>query len=809
MHNYRLLRAGATAVMACAAISAAPLLHSGWSGSTPASASERAGEDARPGAEEVAKTEAATPPSDEATASEGDDEGATPEEEMAATPAPEENEVAEDAVSTEEAAAAIPLPPVSPRAADADEAEAPAPVASLEGHPMPRLRPADDDLPWRLRPVVDRATAQRVSAVLSDLFAKRFSDALAGKERLDDPAAQSLVEFLYVRDASSHAPWRRIRSFLDEHPEWPSRDLIERRFEVALFSQKAAPGDVMEVFAGRPPETNLGRLALAQAHMAQGRRNEARTVAAELWRSTKLTAAEEKLVDERLGELLTEADHRARAVRMVYTSELRDALSLAKRLKGDDQKLVEAAAKALQGDKKAQEALDKLPKKLGEQPVALFAKARLARRAGEEEEAGRILMKAPADEDALAAPDEWWLEQKLASRWLLERGRAKEAYALTLKHAAQSPAERSDAEWQAGWIALRFLDRPADAIGHFAEALSVVSLPISVSRGEYWLGRAHEANGDRTKAAEHYRKAGEHFSTYYGQLALERLGVDSLPGAHKPLIAHAALRHAETQEPVKAIRLLWQLGHESLATQLMTSLARETRSTAIRVGVAELAHELKLPSTTLAIGKLGTYAGDPTEYYSFTTDGLPAYPVIGAPVDPALVYAIARQESVFNATARSHAGAQGLMQLMPATARMTAQAYGQAYHESRLTQDPTYNVMIGAAHLGQLMERFEGSYPMVFAAYNAGGGRIYEWNRRFGDPRKGEIDPVDWVEFIPYGETRNYVQRVMEGMQVYRARLGDGGLRIAEDLGARAAAPIQEARETSTLPAPTEAGLSR
>ncbi len=395
-------------------------------------------------------------------------------------------------------------------------------------------------------------------------------------------------------------------------------------------------------------------------------------------------------------------------------------------------------------------------------------------------------MTAPSDEDALAVPDEWWLEQKLASRWLLENGRAKEAYDLTLKHQTQSAAERSDAEWQAGWIALRFLDRPDAAIRHFAEARSVVSLPISVSRCEYWLGRAYEARGDKTVAQEHYAKAGEQYSTYYGQLALERMDAPHLPVPHKPLYAHSALRWAERQEPVKAIRMLFQIGHESLAAQLMMSLARETDSNAMKVGLAELAHDLDLHSTALTIGKLGTYDGAPTEYYAFTTEGLPPYPVIGRPVDPALVYAIARQESIFNAAARSSAGARGLMQLMPATAARTARAYGQAYAENRLIQDPTYNVMIGAAHLGQLMDRFDDAYAMVFAAYNAGGSRVLEWNDRFGDPRKGQIDPVDWVEFIPYAETRNYVQRVMEGMQVYRARLGDGGLHIAEDLGMQA-----------------------
>jgi soluble lytic murein transglycosylase len=351
------------------------------------------------------------------------------------------------------------------------------------------------------------------------------------------------------------------------------------------------------------------------------------------------------------------------------------------------------------------------------------------------------------------------------------------------RHSAEGALARLESNWHAGWIALRHLDNPNLAITHFERLGDDATRPISIARGEYWLGRAAAAAGDDGRAAKHFAAAAAHPTTYYGQLALARMAPTAMAPARKPVHADAARRIVQEREPVRALRLLAQAGYERLVPGLLMALAEASDDALLLVGLAEIAHAMGHPGATVHIGKLGTYAAAPTEVYAFPELGIPSFNPVGPPAEKALVYAIARQESLFNASAASPAGALGLMQLMPATARETAGTYGLAYSRDRLTADPAYNAALGSAHLGELIREFGDAYALVFAAYNAGRSRVYQWLKRFGDPRRGEVDPVDWVEMIPFTETRNYVQRVMEGLQVYRATLkGNVPLLIARDM---------------------------
>jgi soluble lytic murein transglycosylase len=386
--------------------------------------------------------------------------------------------------------------------------------------------------------------------------------------------------------------------------------------------------------------------------------------------------------------------------------------------------------------------------------------------------------------------DEWWIERRIVARKLLDLGDAKTAYAVASQQAARTPEKRIEAEFHAGWIALRFTGNPAAAAQHFAQVAAIAESPISVARAAYWQGRAAEALGQPEEAKRFYERAALQPIAYYGQVARARLGQTSLP-----LRAPADLEGAERQAfdgrlSIRALRLLGEAGIKELALPLYIDAARDLADPREIQALGDLATDMKDPRALVAIGKLAVQRGLPLDAHAYPTIGIPNYETFTAvpQVERAMVYAIARQESQFDPRAQSGVGARGLMQMMPATAQRTARRVSAAFDVERLTSDPAYCAKLGQAHLGELMEDWRGSYVLAFASYNAGGGNVKKWIDAYGDPRKGDVDVIDWVERIPFTETRNYVQRVMENLQVYRSRLDSrSALLIEGDLhrGAR------------------------
>jgi len=387
--------------------------------------------------------------------------------------------------------------------------------------------------------------------------------------------------------------------------------------------------------------------------------------------------------------------------------------------------------------------------------------------------------------------DEWWAEQRRVTRELLDKGDAQTAYDVASHHAAQSPAQQIEAEFHSGWIALRFLNDPAKAAKHFAAVSETASTPISLARVAYWQARAAEAAGASEDAKLFYARAADHPTTYYGQLARQKLGKDVSLRSVEPL-REEERKAFEARIPVRAVKLLQQAGETELAIGLYGDLAQTLNDPAQLDALAALATSQQNPRAVLAVGKIALQRGFPLDQHAYPLAAIPDFEPVGDEVESAMVYAIARQESAFNPKAVSSAGARGLMQLMPATAKRTAQRFGVDFDLKRLVEDPSYNARIGSAHLGELMEDWKGSYILAFASYNAGGGNVRKWVQAYGDPRNPQVDTIDWVERIPFYETRNYVQRVMENLEVYRARLKEKPAPAAA-----AAATAADATETT------------
>ena len=604
------------------------------------------------------------------------------------------------------------------------------------------------------------------------------------RDRFDDPTARILLEWAGLRGGSV-TDFDRIAGFMRENPEWPGRHLLRTRAEQALMNGRPSDETLLAFFATEKPRSAQGSLALAEALRRKGALEDAQAMIRDLWRNHSLEDLSELRLMLTFPGALTRNDHRLRMERRLFAQDWAAARRAAA-LAGDGfVTLVDARQAVMRNPSGVAKALEAVPEHLRSDSSYLFTRARHLRVAEKFEEAAAIIASSPRSLAVIGDGDAWWTERRIIGRLMLERGNAQLAYDLISEHAAQSPADYIDAEFHAGWIALRFLDAPERSLAHFAGAAERASTPISSTRGAYWQGRAHEKLGNAEDARRHYEQAALYPITFYGQLALQALGREGLSLREISADPDEQRERRDATHTARAIRLLHAIGVEDLAATLLADLGRTMEDVPLLQSFADLAEELGNHRGHLALARTAVQRGLPLDLHAYPIRGIPEFPIIGPDVERALVYAIARQESAFDPNAVSPAGALGLMQLMPGTARATAQRHGVRYEADRLLGDPVYSAKLGAAHLGELMNDWSGSYALAFAAYNAGPGHVRRWIQRFGDPRRADIDPIDWVEQIPFPETRNYVQRVMENLLVYRHRLGESrGLAIEDDLRA-------------------------
>jgi soluble lytic murein transglycosylase len=694
-----------------------------------------------------------------------------------------------------------PAKTVTPSKASAKSAAAkptPAkPAAAKAATPSPRPRPTAE-VPLLREPAVARTAAAvpmalplhtaapAVAVSGADLdalkqviaFARkgRSGDASNAQASIRDPLARKLAEWIILRSDDNNADFARYNAFIAANPDWPSIVTLRKRAESMMWFERLPAPAVRAFFADAEPLSTKGHFALARALLANGDRAGARAHVADAWRNDDFSADLESVALELFGDLITRADEKARMDRRLYNEDNATALRAAQRLGGYQPAVARACAavypkSGTAQSKKAQDLIDDLPAAAQNEPIVVFSRIQLLRRADRIAEAGALMLKAPRDAQELADRDEWWVERRLTARKLLDIGDARTAYRV-VRDAATPDKEnyRIDHEFTAGWIALRYLGDPATAAAHFARITRTATNPISLSRAGYWQGRAAEAANRRQEARAFYQAAARYSTAYYGQLARARLGLSEIALAH-PASAHRA---APPTEVARAAELLYAAGERDLLVPFMADVPDKSDDVATLVQLAELANRHGDARSVLLVGKTALGRGMPFDHYAFPTVGLPRFKPIGADVEPAVVYAIARQESAFNPKVVSSANAMGLMQVTPAAGKYIAKKHGVAYDQKRLLNDTVYNVQFGAAELGDVLERHRGSYILAFAAYNAGAGRVREWIERYGDPRDPQIDAVDWVERIPFSETRNYVQRVMENLQVYRLRFGGG-----------------------------------
>jgi soluble lytic murein transglycosylase len=563
-------------------------------------------------------------------------------------------------------------------------------------------------------------------------------------------------------------PSGEIAAAATELNGWPGLKSLRGLSERALFFENPPAAQVLAAFGETRPETVKGAIMLTRALVSVGETARARSIAAAFWRSEQMDREETAIFLREFDALLTKADHKRRMEMLLY----RDQVSAAKALseKADAQSLYRAWAAVIRNPRKAAAAISKVHPTWHDDPAFLYLRIRHLRELERESEAAKLLAKMPRDRSVLVDPDEWWIEARIVSRDLYERGDARGAYRIAAAHLAQSPADFAEAEFHAGWYALRGLNDGKTASRHFANILKVVDGQISTARAHYWLGRAAEAGG-AGNAPDHYRSAAQYPTTFYGQLASAKLGKKSLNIVY-PSPSDADRARFAGREAVRAIRKLEDAGFEWRADSLYRALAGDLESPGELAILAAMAERRGDHQVSLQVGKIAWNRGLDVAALAYPLGAVPSSANIRGS-GKALAYSIARQESAFNKAAVSPANARGLLQLLPGTAKNVAARHGLSYSKSRLTTDAGYNATLGAHFLGEQIRDFGGSYILTFIAYNAGPRRVPQWIERFGDPRGRPLDEViDWIEMIPFTETRHYVQRVLENYQVYKARLG-------------------------------------
>jgi soluble lytic murein transglycosylase len=608
----------------------------------------------------------------------------------------------------------------------------------------------------------------------------KADEAAALTKTITQPVAAKLIEWAILRTGGSEGKgFERYASFLRTNSHWPSTGLFRRRAEEALWDERISADLVRAFFTNSQPTSPKGQFALAKAYLELGRHDAAQELVRKAWREGSFSPPVETQVSEEFGDLLNETDHKVRLAMRLYDNDGEAAMAVAKRLAPADMAIAKAGLAVNRKAANAQALLNAVPAEAKKDASYVFANIQLLRKDNKITQAAQLLLSAPRDPEVIHNPDEWWVLRRDIGRMLVDLKDARKGYRIISEAALPAKENfRAEHHFLAGWIALSHLNEPKTARTHFAEMAQVSKTPLVKARAAYWQGRAADAMGQQAEARAHYQTGAEFGLTYYGQLARARLGLADIALRDPP--ASAPVAHNDL---VRATEILYALGERDLIVTIMADVADRTQDIGTLRALADVSARNEDARAMVQLGRDAVEHGLAFDSYAFPTAGVPSYESSAPQVEPSLVYAIIRQESAFNPKTISSANALGLMQVTPDTGRAIAKKFSIPFDQKRLLEDSGYNVQIGAAELGDLVQYYRGSYLLAFAAYNAGRGRVNQWIERYGDPRNRKVDPVDWIERIPFAETRDYVQRVMENVQVYRARLGNGSkLLIESDL---------------------------
>jgi len=611
---------------------------------------------------------------------------------------------------------------------------------------------------------------ERAKRIFSLVKEKKYITAYKSSLKLKDKDLKIFVKWLYLMRSSNNASFNDYQVFIKKQPEYPRIGRLQYLAEQKIILKNTTPKSVINWFDQYPPVSGMGKLKLAEAYLQQNKTANIRDLIREGWVDAALDRGQLKFYRKKFKKFLSEEDYIKRAEYLSWERKYWDLKRLLVYLPKDYRALYNARQILMSNSYGVDNAISKVPTVFKNDIGLQYDRLRWRNRRGRLESSLQILYEnSNKSEDELIRADLWWKQRESIVRSLLYKKRYKTAYKIASEHSLTSGAEFAEAEWLSGWIAHSFLKSQEYAINHFLNFYDNVSYPISLSRGAYWLGKSYKALGNDKTADDYFRQGSKYLTTYYGQLSLMEIEDQA-----KIKLEDDAFYTKEYEKKffnndlIKIIRILKELDQTKYSKDLIKHLALINVDEGSEVLAAKLAVDVERYDYAIQISKKASY--EKRFYLKYN------YPIITTPrkinnktMPPSeFILAIIRQESEFDRKAYSYAGARGMMQLMKYTAKLVAKQAKLPYSISGLTRDPEYNIKLGTYYFDSLLNDYGGVYPFAIAAYNAGPNRVKTWRRVNGDPSKNQISYIDWIEMIRFKETRNYVQRVLENVNVYK-----------------------------------------
>ena len=603
---------------------------------------------------------------------------------------------------------------------------------------------------------------------IKEIEKRKWSKALSIAKKAKDKSIYNFVQWRHLLTKGNTASFYDYQQFINRNSNYPRINRIKYLAEHKLSNDKISPKKIISWFGEKEPLSGYGKIILGESHLINGNEKLGIKLIQEGWITAELSRADMKFYRKKFKKYLSSKDYIKRADYLAWENKYWDLKRMLKYLPKEYQLLYTARQILMSKSYGVDNAIAKVPEKLKNDAGLNYDRLKWRRKRGRVDSSLEILVKIKNTKDYMVRPDKWWKERSIISRSLIYKKKYELAYKIASRHALNEGPEFAEAEWMSGWIALSFLNDPLLAKDHFENFYNNVGYPISLSRGAYWLGKSYEKI-DKNLSNKWYQEATKFLTTYYGQLSYLKLYPNrpfELPEQLK--VDEKYRKKFYENDLVKIVFLLNELDKDKYTKHILRYLANTNISKGSEILAGELATSISRYDFAIQIAKLASYEKRFHNNFNYPLISTPKY-INGRKIpDTAFILSIIRQESEFDLSAHSHAGAKGLMQLMPYTAKVVAKQAKLPYSKSRLTKDPEYNINLGSHYIAGLILEYDGSYPFAIAAYNAGPKRVRYWKKINKNPQKKQIDYVNWIELIKFKETRNYVQRVLENYNVYR-----------------------------------------
>ncbi len=604
---------------------------------------------------------------------------------------------------------------------------------------------------------------------ISEMKKAKWTAALKTSKKAKDKSIYNFIQWRHLLTNGNKASYYEYKNFIDKNEDYPRIGRIKYLAEHKLSTNTVSPKKIINWYSTSEPLSGFGKMILGESFVLTGNKEKGIKLIKEGWITAKLSKSELRFYRKKFKKYLNTEDYIKRADYLAWNNKYWDLKRMLRYLPKDYQLLYNARQLLMSKSYGVDSAISKIPDKFKNDAGLNYDRLKWRRKRGRVDSSVEILLKIKNTKDYLIRPEKWWIEREIISRSLIYKKKYELAYKISSNHAMTEGTEFAAAEWMSGWIALSFLNDPLLAKDHFEKFYNNVGYPISTARGAYWLGRSYKKLGNKELSTKWFKEASNYLTTYYGQLAFMELNPNGNFELSKDIEIKKEYRnYFFKKEIVKIIYLLDELDEDKYTKHMLRHLANDNVDSGSEVLAAELATNIDRFDFAIQISKIASYEKRFHNKYNYPIISTPKYVNKRKIPESAFILSIIRQESEFDLKANSHAGAKGLMQLMPYTAKLVAKQAKLPYSKSRLTTDPEYNINLGSHYIAGLILEYDGAYPFAIAAYNAGPKRVRYWKKINKNPQKKQINYIDWIELIKFKETRNYVQRVLENYNVYR-----------------------------------------